>query len=236
MTQQNHVCCFQFGARHSKTTSAAFTSGPDTAKPRLLLSLWGQTQQNHVCCFHFGSSAFTLGLLSLHVWTQQSHVSCFRFPAIARPVGLWTLPSNLSSKSTCVPGFPIECHDRGALGVSLFPPRKTHRGSPFPYVLHLLGLLQVLHESRSLQVPANLVFPKNTAIAGPCESFFPQEECIGFTPHPVRGSAGVHHAGSLRVPSFLTNTAIAGPCGSPFPCVLHRSPTGLGPSGKKRPL
>ena len=159
-TQQNHVC-FHFGARHNKTTSAAFTSGPDTAKPRLL-SLWGQTQQNHVCWFHFGSSAFTLGLLILHVWTQQSHVSCFRFPAIARPVGLWTLPSNLSSKSTCVPGFPIECHDRGALGVSLFPPRKTHRGSPFPYVLHhtLLGLLQVLHEFRSLQVPANLVFPK----------------------------------------------------------------------------
>ena len=71
------------------------------------------------------------------------------------------MPSNLSSKSTCVPGFPIECHDRGALGVP-FSPRKTHRGSPFPYVLHhtLLGLLQVLHESRSLQVPANLVFPK----------------------------------------------------------------------------
>ena len=92
---QVHVCCFDFGPRPLKSTSAAFTLAPGPSSPGLLLSLWlpGPSSpglllslrppgpQVHICCFHFGpqalkstSAAFTLApgpsspLLLLSLW------------------------------------------------------------------------------------------------------------------------------------------------------------------------
>ena len=229
-SQQKHVCCCHSGARHSKTTSAAFTLGPDTAKPRLLPSLRGQTQQNHVCCFHFGakhskttSAAFTSGLvLSLWVYTEFTRLGT------AKPRLLLSISCNRAScRALDYAKQPfLQVHLRARFSHRM--PRSRRSGGPFfPQEKHIAGPRSRTFYTtpclgyckcytspgpcKSLRIS---FFPKNTAIAGPCESFFPQEKCIGFTPHPVRGSAGVHHAGSLRVPSFLTNTAIAGPCGS----------------------
>ena len=202
--------------------------GPDTAKPRLLLSLRGQTQQNHVCCFHFGakhskttSAAFTSGLvLSLWVYTEFTRLGT------AKPRLLLSISCNRASRRALDYAKQpfLQVHLRARFSHRM--PRSRHSGGPFfPQEKRIAGprsrtFYTCLGYCKCYTSPGPCkslrisFFPKNTAIAGPCESFFPQEKCIGFTPHPVRGSAGVHHAGSLRVPSFLTNTAIAGPCGS----------------------
>ena len=97
-------CCFHIGfkhdqntfaahtlhvrSRHSKTTSIAFTLGPNTAIPHLCPHLGvqtdraarsaaftgGQTQQDHICCFPF------------RVQTKQHHACCFHCgPDTTRP-------------------------------------------------------------------------------------------------------------------------------------------------------
>ena len=199
------TCCFDFVA---KPLSAAFTLGPDTAKARLLLSLWGQTQQNHVCCFHFGakhskttSAAFTSGLvLSLWVYTELTRLGT------AKPRLLLSISCNRASRRALDYAKQpfLQVHLRARFSHRM--PRSRRSGGPFfPQEKRIAG-----PRSRTFYTTPCLGYCKCYTSPGPCKSlrisFFPKNTAIA-------GSAGVHHAGSLRVPSFLTNTAMAGPCG-----------------------
>ena len=214
-TQQKHVCCCHSGARHSKTTSAAFTLGPDTAKPRLLPSLRGQTQQNHVCCFHFGakhskttSAAFTSGLvLSLWVYTELTRLGT------AKPRLLLSISCNRASRRALDYAKQpfLQVHLRARFSHRM--PRSRRSGGPFfPQEKRIAG-----PRSRTFYTTPCLGYCKCYTSPGPCKSLrisfsqrIPRSRVPASPSFPKKNALVLHHTpfGVVQVHTM------PGPCGS----------------------